>query len=177
MEAPTLSGSVEKKRQEYRPPNICFLFIGESAPANGTFFYFGDSNLARYTREAFEEVFGPFSETTTFLAAFRDWGCYLIDLCSEPVNQLPKSTRREARKAEIPRLAAALSGLQPIVVIVVMKAIRKPVTQALQEAGLGEVEMHALPFPAQGHQQKYAAQLAELIRRFQSGSFPFKVAK
>ncbi|MEW6230545.1 MAG: hypothetical protein AB1700_21080, partial [Bacillota bacterium] len=63
---------VEQKRQNYQPRDVRVLLIGESPPANGTFFYSGNSNLARYTREAFEAVFGSFGDMTEFLDAFRD---------------------------------------------------------------------------------------------------------
>lgn len=39
--------TVEQKRRRYRPQKVRVLLIGESAPANGTFFYRGDSSLAR----------------------------------------------------------------------------------------------------------------------------------
>ena len=64
--------SVESKRREYKPSNTLVLFVGESPPANGTFFYCGDSNLAWYTREAFEAAFGELGGASQFLETFRD---------------------------------------------------------------------------------------------------------
>ena len=34
---------VEKVRQSFKPEKVSILFIGESAPASGSFFYTGDS--------------------------------------------------------------------------------------------------------------------------------------
>jgi hypothetical protein len=85
----------EVLRAEFRPQRIKVLFIGESRPVNGTFFYLGDSRLARYTREAMGDERGSLY---TFLKRFQSLGCYLLDLCSEPVNGLAPTERRNARK-------------------------------------------------------------------------------
>jgi len=156
---------VEETRQRYRPHEVKALFVGESAPAGGTFFYCGNSNLAFYTREAFEAVLGSFGDMSGFLQAFRDRGYYLLDLCPEPVNHLDRRPRRAARKAGIPYLASAMSGLRPAYVVVVMKEIQGDVAQALSRAGLGDVETQALPFPAQGNQPRYVAELIDLLRK------------
>lgn len=158
--------SVEQKRQEYRPAQVLYLFIGESAPANGTFFYSGDSNLARYTREAFERVLGDFADTAQFLGAFQQSGCYLLDLCDTPVDALDRQQRRAARKQAIRSLSDPLSGMRPSLIVVVMKAIEREAAAAVRQAGLGDVTMRVLPFPAHGHQREYVEQLTELVRQF-----------
>jgi hypothetical protein len=42
---------VEVRRERYRPERITTLFVGESAPASGAFFYYGNSAMARYMQE------------------------------------------------------------------------------------------------------------------------------
>jgi len=159
--------SVESKRREYKPSNTLVLFVGESPPANGTFFYCGDSNLAWYTREAFEAAFGELGGASQFLEAFRDKGFYLADLCRDPVNRLSKPERRAARECGISSLAATIRELQPRMIVTVMKAIERYVVQAAEDAGLTGRPRYVLPFPAQGHQREYVAQLTELLRRLE----------
>lgn len=46
----------ERLRARYRPERIVALFVGQSPPAGGTFFYFANSNLYRHTERAFREA-------------------------------------------------------------------------------------------------------------------------
>ncbi len=45
--------NVEELRQHHRPEKILTLFVGESAPAGGTYFYAENSQMYRYMREVF----------------------------------------------------------------------------------------------------------------------------
>jgi hypothetical protein len=166
METAALDETVESKRIEYRPFKVRVLFVGESPPVNGTFFYRGDSNLARYTHEAFTAEFPVGGEMSRFLTAFRDSGCYLVDLCHEPVNGMPRTRRRIARQAGIPFLGATMREAAPEIIIVVMKAIEGYVARAAAEAALNHVPRHVIPFPAQGHQRQYVDRLTMILRDF-----------
>lgn len=157
----------ETKRREYRPEHIRVLFVGESPPANGTFFYCGNSLLARYTRTAFEAVYGPYDDMPSFLRAFKDLGCYLEDLSTEPINHLPRDEREVKRNNAIPELSARIREHCPEKAIIgCMMAIEAHVHRAVSDAGVGDrIPVHFLPFPAQGHQQRYVNELAELLRK------------
>lgn len=164
-----MSGQIsvwEQKRLEYRPEIIRVLFVGESRPAGNTYFYCGDSNLARSTREAFERVEGPFADMEAFLAAFCRQGYYLADLCETPVNNLPKPARRAARRAAVSRLAEELKELRPERIVVVMKGIEAEVRDAVELSEHQPETLDVLPFPALGHQRRYVEQLAQLLRAF-----------
>ena len=43
---------VEFSRARHRPDRITTLFVGESAPTGGKFFYFGNSGMTTYMRRA-----------------------------------------------------------------------------------------------------------------------------
>jgi hypothetical protein len=73
---------LEHLRLYYRPPEVRVLFVGESPPAGGTFFYAADSGLYRATRDAFYEAI-PEARSGKFLERFAAYGCYLEDLCQE----------------------------------------------------------------------------------------------
>lgn len=165
VETPQSSGQDEYEilRMGFRPRRIKVLFIGESRPVNRKFFYRGDSRLATYTREAMGDERGSLS---TFLKRFQSLGCFLLDLCSEPVNGLPPSERRNARKHGVQTLGEKLQHIQPLVIIVVMKGIEESVTQALRLANLETVPRYVLPFPAQGHEREYVSTLQDLMNTF-----------
>jgi hypothetical protein len=170
----TIHPALEELRRSYRPDEIRVLFVGESPPAGGTFFYKGDSNLARYTEEAFSRVFDrTFERSEDFLQAFQSLGCYLDDLCLIPINKLTRAERKWHRSKSIPSLAARIRTDSPDAIVVVMQGIRRCVQQAAGRAGLDPGPVYSVPFPAMGHQQQYVAQLEDVLRRFQeAGTLP-----
>mgnify|MGYP001281287515 CR=1 FL=1 len=127
----------EALRASYRPEHVRILFLGESVPAGGMFFYSGNSNLVRHTCEAFAAVFGTPRDAHAFPQVFRDRGCHLVDLCNAPVNGLDRVARRKARNAGIPALARNLWELRPECVVVVGKAIESYCQKAVKTGGGG----------------------------------------
>jgi hypothetical protein len=72
--------SVEVTRARYRTDRITTLFVGESAPASGAFFYHGDSAMLRYMQRATKAVLRVGSGE--FLDRFKASGWFLDDpLC------------------------------------------------------------------------------------------------
>jgi hypothetical protein len=102
----------ENLRRQYRPHKVRILFIGEAPPASGRFFYQADSGLYRAVRDTFIAAF-PSLQKDEFLEAFRDLGCYLVDLCGQPVDQLPQHARTSICHAGERRLARTIRELRP----------------------------------------------------------------
>ena len=89
---------VEKTRESFKPDRITTLFVGESAPHGGTFFYFENSILFNAMRAAFAEARQEsFEGKGVFLRYFLDCGFYLVDLADEPINHLDPPMRRTER--------------------------------------------------------------------------------
>ena len=154
----------ERLRSRYRPRVIRLLLIGESPPANGTFFYRGDSLLFRYTSEAFAKALNPsLVQGDGFLARFREAGCYLEDLCPFPINDLAGVARRRARREGARALAVRLRSGEPAHVVCVMKAIAPLVRRQLDAVGVRPLTFRAVPFPANGHQRDYVGELASIF--------------
>ena len=84
----------EELRKSYKPDKVKILFVGESPPAGGTFFYNANSNLYRNTKKAFEIALEK-EWSYDFLSDFKKMGCYLVDLCLIPVNK--GMTKKEYR--------------------------------------------------------------------------------
>lgn len=155
----------EKIREKYKPKGIRVLFVGESPPYNGTFFYLDKPNptpLLRYTRDAFEEVYHQkWQEPGSFLRFFQSQRCYLDDLCHEPINHLPKESRLIERKGAVQSLSERIKDVKPSSIVIIMKGIQKYVTQA---AGDISIPRYSLSFPSHGHQIKYKEGLVEILR-------------
>jgi hypothetical protein len=155
---------IEKTRQSFRPTKVKVLLVGESPPAGGSFFYFGNSNLARYTQDGFCEAYGVnYSSPMAFLNAFKTNGFYLADLCLAPVNHMDSVSRRKMHKESVDDFSVRLSNMSPEAVITVVRSIRKHVEKALSMAGLSSVPYYSLPFPAMSHQHRYSAELSKTL--------------
>ena len=135
----------EDLRRSFRPKAVSILFVGEAPPASGRFFYRADSGLYRALRDTFIATF-PDIQEEQFLPVFRDSGCYLVDLCSEPVDRMSRSDRSSACRAGEARLARQIADLQPGVVITVVQSIRENVKRAEEQAGWSGVH-EELPYP------------------------------
>jgi hypothetical protein len=156
----------ESIRKNYLPNTVRVLFVGESRPANGHFFYLADSPLVQYTRNAFSQVCPETPEQVdAFLYYFKMCGCYLDDLCHAPVNQLPNQERNARRTAGVHGLADRIRRYQPLAIITIMRAVLPYLEQALEMANLSVLPYYALPFPGQGHQMQYIEQLTGILQQ------------
>ena len=164
--------SIEQLRESFRPETVRVLFVGESPPAAGTFFYAADSELYRSTREAFADAFPNWNDGETFLERFSRSGCYLDDLCHEPVNQYDardresRRMRLQARRDNEARLAVTIAGSRPLVVIVLLKAIARNVARALAAANCSDIETFVVTYPSRWHLHRvaYRRELATILR-------------
>jgi hypothetical protein len=144
----------ERLRRSYRPERVRLLFIGESPPASGRFFYRGDSGLYRAMREAFQAV-DPSITDAAFLRTFQASGHYLVDLCAEPVDRLDANARRaECRRGE-ESLAKAIERLRPPSIATVVRSIERNVLTAISTAGWSGT-MIRLPYPGRWLHNKIA---------------------
>jgi hypothetical protein len=153
----------EKLRRRFLPSELRLLLIGESPPASGRFFYQQDSGLYRATREAFQIGDRSVSDTN-FLEIFQARGCYLIDLCPDPVDQLQSKDRRAACLASESSLKRALGRLRPELIATVVRSIEENVERAAAAANWhGSIEH--LPYPGRWsrHRDIYVQQLARLL--------------
>ena len=163
--------AAERTRRRYKPADIRVLFIGESPPAGGTFFYYANSNLFFATRQAFEAAIPALRKHEDFVAAFAALGCYLEDLSPVPVNDLSltdpaqKRERRELRRNGIPPLARRMRPWSPAVVATVMLDMVNTgdIDETMRRAGYSGVERADLPFPGR-HRDRYVDELAKHVR-------------
>ena len=121
----------ERLRRSYLPKPARLLFVGESPPASGRFFYQADSGLYRAIRRTFMRAF-PEIRKEDFLATFRALGCYLVDLCGEPVDDLDAKQRKRICGAGETRLARTIRKLQPETIVTLVLAIAPNVERAIE---------------------------------------------
>jgi len=155
----------ERLRRKYRPARVRLLFVGEAPPASGRFFYRADSGLYSAIREAFAISFLGISQLD-FLESFRDLGCYLVDLCREPVDRLTARQRKKTWFESEARLAALLKRIRPQVVITVLLSISPSVKRAQARANCAAPQLQ-LPYPGRWkrHRVAFLKQLVPFLRR------------
>jgi hypothetical protein len=141
-------------RRSYRPAHVRVLFIGESPPASGRFFYQADSGLYRAVRDTFRAAFPAFPEKD-FLHSFQTLGCYLVDLCGKPVDRLSTAKRKEACRDGEVHLARKLNELQPKIVITVIRSISANVRRAQASAKWKGLHVE-LPYPGRWKEHRTA---------------------
>ena len=154
----------ESIRQSYRPSKVRLLLIGESPPANQGFFYV-TSAMTKYTAQAFSKAHGTsFQSDNEFLCHFKNYGCFLDDLCHTPVDHLPREQRAKNLQDSVIDLSQRIKEMNPAVVVIILKKIETYVRVAILKSGLNPPTF-VLPFPGHGHQAKYKEQLIEIIQK------------
>jgi len=155
----------ESLRRSFRPKRVKILFIGESPPASGRFFYQADSGLYRAFRDAFLEAFPNLPEAN-FLHSFQSLGCYLVDLCPQPVDRLPRAARTKAHRLGERALAATLRQLRPAAIVTFLRSIA-PSTLRAQKAARYSGPSVILPYPGrwQRHRTTFLQALIPLLRQ------------
>ena len=142
----------ERLRERYRPRRVRILFVGEAPPASGRFFYQADSGLYRAVRDTFVAAF-PALRKSDFLKSFQLLGCYLVDLCGQPVDKITQPLRRRIRLAGETRLARRVRQLHPEIVVVVVRSIGANVRRAEELAQWHGLHVE-LPYPGRWHHHR-----------------------
>ena len=153
----------EALRRQFRPRNVRVLFVGESPPASGRFFYRRDSGLYRAMRRLFQTA-DPSIIDDSFLRRFQECGCYLVDLCSEPVDKLESNARRAAHVAGERSLRQKIRLLQPDVIVSLARSIYPSVSRAAAAANWTGPIMD-VPYPGRWihHSRVFTAKLLPVI--------------
>jgi hypothetical protein len=154
----------ERLRRKYRPPEVRLLFIGESPPASGRFFYQGDSGLYRAVRDAFRAI-DPSITDEGFLTVFQNSGCYLIDTCIDPVDHLDARRRRAACAASERSLSRRIKSLRPDSIVILLRSIQENVRRAVALAAW-RGPMLQVPYPGRWarHREVFVEAMAPQLR-------------
>jgi len=156
------SSTFEDLRNYYKPDVIEVLFVGESRPQGGTFFYKGDSNLFRETKKAFDGYFG---ENIFTLEAFKRWNCWLYDICEDHVNGMDDKGREDEVIRNLPRLENCIKSENPKYIVVCKKGavIKAICTSSIMNKYSENETIFFLPYPNYGRQKEYRTRLVKVL--------------
>jgi hypothetical protein len=151
--------NIERARADHRPRRITALFVAESAPVGGTFFYYGNGHLGRYLRRSIEEVLAGDGD---FLERFKSYGWYLDDLVQAPVNHLTPRERRAAHLGAAQVLQRRIAEYRPLAIVCLLKSIGAIVRAAASGAGF-DGPFFEVPFPGNGQQRRFHLQMIDIV--------------
>lgn len=144
----------ENLRLRFLPEPLLVLFVGEAPPASGKFFYNANSGLYHAMKDAFAAC-AEIPAAGTFLDYFQNCGCYLIDLCHHPVDRLPESVRRAARRRSEASVVREIRWLQPTMIVVLLRSIERNIARAVTSAEWSGSVIN-LPYPGRWKQHRTA---------------------
>jgi len=139
--------ALEELRRSFRPDRVTALFVGESAPASGSFFYSGNSTLFREMKKAF-------GNADSFLDDFKMKGFYLDDLSLTPINKLSTPERNRHRREAIAGFTERLFQYKPKAIVIVMRA--------MDNAGIS-YEPSCVCHPAFGNSRRFQSEMMKVI--------------
>jgi hypothetical protein len=155
---------IEKTRVSYKPHKVTTLFIGESAPASGKFFYLGNTSMYRNMKTAFESAFG---ESKDFLKSFKANGWYLDDLVLKPVNEQGRLERKANCLKSGKNLAKRISRYRPQTIVILGRGIERYIKPAMEEAKYNKLH-HTVCFPGNGQQANFRREMKLIIAKLPS---------
>jgi len=161
-----MNNEIERLRESYKPEKIKILFVGESAPAGGAFFYDGNPHIfTTNIRKTFEMALDvTLRDNKEFISYFKDKQCYLDDLSREPINHLPPAERLVMLQESVEPFSKRLREMNPDVIIILMRSIEHHVRNAIELSGVNS-EVVATYFPGVGHLHEFRKDVIPILQR------------
>jgi hypothetical protein len=147
----------EELRRSFRPDRIRTLFVGESAPRSGKFFYQQNTGLYRAVKSVF-------NWDGDFLSQFKARGFYLDDLSLIPVNGMGPKERRKQCEESVASLSTRLKGYKPSTIVIIGRSVDTWIRKAVNEAGL-DVPIHSTTYPGrfQNLREQFQNEMTKII--------------
>jgi hypothetical protein len=141
------------------------VFIAESPPVTGAYFYFLEKPPGSLFRETMKALQIDGNDKREKLIKFQWRGFFMLDVTYKPINNLKGKARMSAVKSELPRLVEDVRELQPNGIVIIKKPLFEPVKTALAAAGLGDRILHdaPIPFPGSGRQKEFREAIVRLM--------------
>lgn len=159
---------IKKIRKRYKPQEVKILFIGESPPKNGTFFYSHNSILFYAIFDAFKNRFGKsIPNGPKFLEEyFQKKGCYLIDIFDENGKKL--EDYKGDKNGVINELRTKIQQLNPKTIIGVLsnKKFKNIVKKSVANSNINlpSEKIKFLPFPTGKYWGKFTNELEKILK-------------
>lgn len=155
-------------RNKYRPKNLKIVFVVESPPASGQYFYDEDGSVSEPLFFAMMKLlkFNPQNKRDG-LCYFAESGHFLVDATYEPVNKFTGKIRENKILKNFENLVADLKKLgdpKKINIILIKANICHLLEPRLLSSGFNvQNNGMVIPFPTHGHQNRFLSQTQKVI--------------
>ena len=158
----------KKLRKKYTPEICRLIFIFESPPASGNYFYDDSGSADEPLFKFMMKCFCPFNpvQKKNGLKEFKRLGILLADANYTPVNKLKSRQRKEVLVKNYPKLEAGLKkiiGRSHAKVLIVGSGLRKILEPLLERKFYVINDGEDLPFPLYGREKKFAEKIRYLF--------------
>lgn len=155
-------------RNKYTPERIKAIFVLESPPATGRYFYNPNGKITEPLFKAMMELVGcKMSDKATGLAEFVKRGFVIVDASYKPVNHKNKKERNRIIMDSYPTLLNDLATLTPdkkMPIILVKSNVCKLLADPLELSGFKVINNGVdVYFPSSGQQRKFREQIARVL--------------
>jgi len=159
-------------RARHRPGTVKFLFVLESPPTSGNFFYDPTGRVTEPLFSAMMKIIGhEASSKEDGLAAFASKGCFLVDATYRPVNQIQNQNRRnQVILSDLPDLIQDLRSIiesqaDKINIVLVKANICRLLEERLSAIGMNVInDKIMIPFPSHGNQKRFYENMRKVLK-------------
>lgn len=161
-----------KLRVKYQPEKIRLIFVLESPPVSGNFFYDPSGRVTEPLFSAMMKLIGQEPSTKEAgLVAFARNGFFLVDATYQCVNHIKSEKQRnQTILSDLPELIKDLKGIsssrQNTVKFVLVKAnICRLLEEPIKAEGMKVINNGTvIPFPSHGHQNKFQESIRRVLK-------------
>lgn len=155
-------------RNKYKPIELKIIFILESPPVSGKYFYDEEGTTKEPLFSAMMKLLNNNPKNKhEGLTHFADSGYFIVDATYEPVNKLKGKKRDEKILENYNNLVSDLEGLgdtKHIGLILVKANICRLFENRLLEAGFNALnDGIIIPFPSTGQQNKFHIEIKKVM--------------
>jgi hypothetical protein len=157
-------------RNKYKPSTIKIVFLLESPPVSGKYFYDPDGRPSEPLFSAMMKVIG-YKPTIKpdGLNAFSKKGLFLVNATYRPVNHIRNNRQRNGTIiSDLPELIQDLKrtiGNQRAKIVLVKANICRLLEEPLKTAGFNVINNGTIiPFPSHNHQPNFHKNIKKVLR-------------
>jgi hypothetical protein len=153
-------------RDQYHPDNLKYIFVLESPPVSGLYFY---DDSGKTSEPLFSEMmkllgFNPINKREG-LKYFQKAGYLLVDATYQPVNELKDKERNDTILSDFSNLVEDLDNIcagKQIPVILVKANICRILEDQLKQKGFAvQNNGVVVPFPSNGQQKQFHVEIGK----------------
>jgi len=158
-------------RSRHQPHRIEVIFVLESPPTSGNFFYDPAGRVTEPLFSAMMKLIGYEALTKDEgLAAFARKGFFLVDATYQPVNHI-KNEKKRSRSilSDVPYLIQDLKNIiggqrLPVKIVLVKANICRLLEEPLKANGINVInDGRVIPFPSYGNQHKFQVTIRKVL--------------